>query len=62
VNVQVKPITKSPSGEKSPTDYNRIAKILRDSGYQGYVVMEYEDADVLEALPKHLAELKSALA
>ncbi|MFG0264594.1 MAG: sugar phosphate isomerase/epimerase family protein [Rhodopirellula sp. JB055] len=62
VNVQVKPVTKSSSGKKSPTDYKRLAKILRDSGYQGYVVMEYEDADVLEALPKHLAELKSALA
>ncbi|MEO9591947.1 sugar phosphate isomerase/epimerase family protein [Rhodopirellula bahusiensis] len=62
VNVQVKPVTKSPSGEKSPADYGRIAKILRDSGYQGYVVLEYEDADVLEELPKHLGRLREALA
>ncbi|KLU03043.1 hypothetical protein RISK_005013 [Rhodopirellula islandica] len=62
VNVQVKPVMKSRTGEKTPADYDRIAKILRDSGYQGYVVFEYEDADVLEALPKHLAQLQTALA
>lgn len=61
VNVQVKPFTKSPTGEKTPADYERIAKILRDAGYQGYVVLEYEDADVLEALPEHLDQLRKAL-
>ncbi|MCC9640970.1 sugar phosphate isomerase/epimerase [Rhodopirellula sp. JC740] len=61
VNVQVKPFTKSPSGERSPADYDRVGKILRDAGYQGYVVLEYEDDDAFDAVPEHLAKLRAGL-
>ena len=43
-------------------DYKRIAKIIKDTGYHGYVSLEYEgkeDADT--AVPKSLAMLREAL-
>lgn len=43
VNVQLKVDMRSP--KKAPADLDRIGKILKDSGYQGYVVLEYEKND-----------------
>jgi sugar phosphate isomerase/epimerase len=38
-------------------------RMLKDAGYRGYVVLEYEAAtDPYEAIPKHLAELRAAIA
>jgi sugar phosphate isomerase/epimerase len=63
VNVQVKVVVSGPSGKKEPTDYARIAKILRDSGYRGYVVLEFEEAgDPRKEVPRHLDELRAAFA
>lgn len=42
VNVQVKVHMRS---QKEDADLERIGKILRDGGYQGYVVLEYEEND-----------------
>ena len=42
-------------------DYPRIAKILRDAGYRGYVSLEMEgkeDPDI--AVPKSIATLRAA--
>jgi sugar phosphate isomerase/epimerase len=62
LNAQVKVVTSGPDKKKIPTDYPRIAKILRDAGYRGYVVLEYEEAgDPREECPKHLEELRKAL-
>ena len=37
--------------------------MLRDANYRGYVVLEYESSpDPYEAIPKHLAELRNAIA
>ena len=44
VNVQVKVVTSGPDKKKQPADFPRIAKILRDANYRGYVVLEYEEA------------------
>jgi len=63
VNVQVK-VAVTPAGQsKQPSDLPRLAKILRDSGYRGYVVLEYEeDEDPRQACPRYLEELRAALA
>jgi sugar phosphate isomerase/epimerase len=62
LNVQVKVVTSGPDKKKVPTDYGKIAKILRDAGYRGYVVLEYEEAgDPRAECPKHLEELRKTL-
>ena len=62
VNVQVKVNMKTPDGKEHPADLNRIGKILKTAGYQGYVILEYEDVKPYQNIPKALAELRSALA
>jgi len=44
INVQVKVVTSGPDKKKRPADFGRIAQILRDVNYHGYVVLEYEEA------------------
>jgi hydroxypyruvate isomerase len=36
-------------GERQPTDYARLAAILRQANYRGYVVLEYEEAGDVRA-------------
>ncbi len=62
VNVQVKVSMKSPSGKTYPADMNRIGTILKDSGYQGFVILEYEDENPYENIPSSFESLKKALA
>lgn len=63
LNVQVKVVVSGPDKKKQPADYKRLAKILRDANYRGYVVLEYEEAgDPRVECPKHLAELREAFA
>lgn len=64
VNVQVKAVIKR-QGATAPeaSDYARIATILRDGRYQGFVSLEYEeDGDPWTAIPQELAKLRVALA
>lgn len=63
VNVQVK-VEMRPKGRgKEPADLNRLVRILRDAGYQGWVALEYEaEPDPLTAVPGHLRDLREALA
>jgi sugar phosphate isomerase/epimerase len=62
VNVQVKVVTQAEGEAKKPADFSRIAKMLTDSGYRGYVVLEFEeDEDPRIACPRHLTELRDAL-
>jgi sugar phosphate isomerase/epimerase len=63
LNVQVKVVVSGPDGKKKPSDYARLAKILRGTGYRGYIVLEFEEAgDPREECPKHLKELREAFA
>ncbi len=62
VNVQVKVSMKSPEGKKYDADIPRIGKILKAAGYQGFVVLEYEDENPYEHIPAAIAALKAALA
>jgi sugar phosphate isomerase/epimerase len=43
LNVQVKASIQPAGQAKQPTDFNRLAKILRDAGYRGYIVLEFEE-------------------
>ena len=62
VNVQLK-VETGPPKQKVPMDIPRFVRMLKDAGYRGYVVLEYESApDPYEAIPTHLAELRAAIA
>ncbi len=62
VNVQVKAMMKSPDGKNYEADFDRIAKILRVTNYQGNVVLEYEEAKPYDNIPITLARLQHSLA
>ena len=44
MNVQVKVVTRNAERETMPTDFKRLGKILKDSNYRGFVVLEYEES------------------
>ena len=59
VTCQVKTEMAPRGGQKVPADLARIIEILRKSSYRGYITLEYEGAEEpMEAVPKHLAELR----
>lgn len=63
VNVQVKTEIQPRGQGKRPADLARLAKILRDAQYQGYVALEYEAAeDPWVAVPRTLARLRELMA
>jgi hydroxypyruvate isomerase len=44
--------------EKAPADLERVVKILKDTGYEGFVVLEYEEeTDPYEHVPPLLEKL-----
>ena len=58
VNAQIK-VEMHEDGKTVPADLSRIINILRDSGYSGWVALEYEAADEpLEAVPRWLDQLR----
>jgi sugar phosphate isomerase/epimerase len=63
VNVQVKVVISPKGGKREPTDFKKLAAILRDAGYRGYVVLEFEEkGDPREECPKYLDQLRAAFA
>jgi sugar phosphate isomerase/epimerase len=61
INAQIKTDI-APNNQKQEADLDRIVKILQDSGYRGYVVLEYEGAaDPITAIPKTLDRLRQIL-
>lgn len=64
LNVQVKVVTSDEAREnKRPTDFNRLARILRAADYRGYIVLEYEEAgDPRQECPKYMDVLRDAFA
>jgi sugar phosphate isomerase/epimerase len=61
LNVQVKVVMWWRGQKKVPADFKRLAKILDDAGYRGYIVLEYEEAeDPRKACPRYLDELRAA--
>ena len=63
VNVQVKVVVSGPDKQKEPADFKRLAGILREVDYRGYVVLEYEeDENPREACPSFVAQMREAFA
>lgn len=63
INVQVKVVVSGPDKQKQPADFKRLAGILRDVKYQGYVVLEYEeDENPREVCPSYVDQLRDAFA
>lgn len=63
LNVQVKVVTTDPDENKHPSDFPRLARMLRDSGYRGYIVLEYEESgDPRVECPKYLDKIREAFA
>jgi sugar phosphate isomerase/epimerase len=60
VNVQIKVEMRRRDSAVEPADYPRLVKILRETGYQGWVALEYEAReDPFVAVPRHLRELSA---
>ncbi len=61
VNVQIK-ISIHPAGQKrQPADLTQLARILRESGYRGYIVLEYEEpGDPLKDCPRYVDDIRRA--
>ena len=62
INAQIKVMMRPGGGEKVPSDIPRTVRILRDAGYRGYVVLEYEEDDARRDIPRYIDALRAALA
>ncbi len=61
VNAQLK-VEMYPGGKKEWTDIPRVLRILADSGYSGWVALEYEATEPpLEAIPTWIEKLQTSL-
>ena len=61
VNAQIK-VAVTRNGKKEPADLPRVMGILKDAGYRGWVVLEYEEKeDPKEAIPRYLDELRKLM-
>jgi len=61
MNVQVKVVTRNSARESKPADFDRLAKILKDVAYRGYIVLEYEEkGDPRTQSPVYIEKLKEA--
>ena len=63
LNVQVKVVISGPDGKKQPTDMAKLAKIMREVHYRGYIVLEYEEpGDPRVECPKFVDQMRDAFA
>lgn len=62
VNVQVKVVMQSADRkQKEPADFKRLAKMMADVGYRGYIVLEYEEKeDPRTECPKFVNRMRDA--
>ncbi len=61
INVQVKVSVSGPDGKRQHGDFRRVARILADAGYRGYIVLEFEEPeDPLTACPRYVDEMRAA--
>lgn len=66
INAQMKVvISRGEKGKavKEESDFSRLAKMMREAKYRGYIVLEYEESpDPRTACPKYLEQLRAAFA
>jgi len=63
LNVQIKVVIREAGGAREPTDFGRLAQIMRDAGYRGYIVLEYEEkGNPREECPRYLDLMREAFA
>ncbi len=61
INVQVKVSIAGPDGKPRHADFRRLAKILSQAGYRGYIVLEFEEPeDPIAACPRYVDEMRQA--
>lgn len=61
INAQLKVMMRH-DGERTRADFARLVAMLREAGYRGYVVLEYEeDDDPREAIPPLIEELRGLI-
>ncbi len=59
VNIQVKVEAPDEAGKRVPQDWDRVVKMVAESGYRGYLALEYEAAEpALQAVPRHMARIR----
>jgi sugar phosphate isomerase/epimerase len=62
LNAQIK-VVMNVGGKKEHADFRRLAKVMRDANYRGYIVLEYEEAgDVRAECARYLREIREAFA
>jgi len=63
VNAQIKVGIHAEGKPKERADFKRTLQILKDAGYRGYIVLEYEEKpEPREAIPALLQELRDVMA
>ena len=60
INAQIKVMVTN-NGNREQADFARIIGILKDAGYRGYIVLEYEEKDPKAEVPKYLDILRELL-
>ena len=60
VNAQLK-VSVTINGKKQHSDLKRMVDILKDAGYRGYVVLEYEEKNPLDEIPKYIDQLRELI-
>jgi sugar phosphate isomerase/epimerase len=61
INVQVKVTVAPADGKRQKSDFSRLARIMTDAGYRGYIVLEFEEnEDPREACPRYVNEMREA--
>lgn len=60
INAQIKVLIDQ-GGQKVVADFPRLIGILKDAGYRGYVVLEYEEENPKAEVPKYLDILRELL-
>ena len=61
LNVQIKVSVSGPDGKRHHADFRRLATILSEADYRGYIVLEFEEPeDPLTACPRYVDEMRAA--
>jgi sugar phosphate isomerase/epimerase len=62
ITCQVKTMLRDPeTGKPAQADFARIARILRDARYRGYLALEYEGNDPHHEVPVYIKKLQDAV-